>query len=369
MAGKAGRRDWGFVRKLPSGRIQASYQGPDGARHTAPNTFGARIDADAWLVGVRKQIDKGEWKPATGRADDEIRFGAYADAWLAGRDLKPRTRAHYRSLLDARLLPTFGHQRLADISPAAVRLWHSSQDATTPTMRAHAYALLRTIFTMAVADEVVPSNPCRVAGAGTTKRAKTIRPATLAELETITAAMPERLQAMVLIAAWGALRFGELAELRRGDIDVKRGLIRIRRGVVRVNGEVLVGTPKTTAGQRDVNIPPHLMPMLEEHLRLYVAPGKDALLFPATDGRNYSPSALDWHFRRARAAAGRPDLRFHDLRHTGAVLAASTGATLAELMARLGHTSPAAALRYQHAAADRDRAIAEALSSLVTGRN
>jgi len=72
-------------------------------------------------------------------------------------------------------------------------------------------------------------------------------------------------------------------------------------------------------------------------------------------------------FYPARSKAGREDLRFHDLRHTGAVLAASTGATLAELMARLGHSTPGAALRYQHAAQDRDRVIAAALSELVTG--
>jgi integrase len=71
-------------------------------------------------------------------------------------------------------------------------------------------------------------------------------------------------------------------------------------------------------------------------------------------------------FCRARGAAARPDLRFHDLRHTGAVLAAATGATLAELMARLGHNTPAPAMRYQPAAAARDQAIAAALSKLAT---
>ncbi|WP_141337017.1 tyrosine-type recombinase/integrase [Ornithinimicrobium kibberense] len=70
-----------------------------------------------------------------------------------------------------------------------------------------------------------------------------------------------------------------------------------------------------------------------------------------------------WH--PAWAAAGRPDLRWHDLRHTGAVFAAQAGATLAELMARLGHSTHKAALRYQHAAADRDARIAEALSAMV----
>ncbi len=128
---------------------------------------------------------------------------------------------------------------------------------------------------------------------------------------------------------------------------------------------VVYGTPKSTAGVRDVAIPPHLLPVLREHLDEHVAPEPDALLFPAPDGRNLGSSTMYWYFWPARAAAGGPDLRFHDLRHAGAVLAASTGATLAELMARLGHSTPAAAMKYQHAAADRDRVIADALSQLV----
>ena len=80
-----------------------------------------------------------------------------------------------------------------------------------------------------------------------------------------------------------------------------------------------------------------------------------------------SPHRFRQPFARAKALAGRPDLTFHALRHTGAVLAAASGATIAELMARLGHTTPAMAMRYQHAAADRDRVIADALSRLATG--
>jgi len=72
-------------------------------------------------------------------------------------------------------------------------------------------------------------------------------------------------------------------------------------------------------------------------------------------------------WRKARAGAGRPDLRFHDLRHTGAVLAAQEGATLAELQARLGHTTPAAAMIYQHAASEPDKLLAERLSRRATG--
>ncbi len=212
-------------------------------------------------------------------------------------------------------------------------------------------------------------NPCHVRGGGNSKRVKKIRPATLPELEALTLAMPERYRLMVLLAAWCGLRFGELTELRRGDGDVTNGVLRIRGGVVRVPGEFVVGTPKSDAGTRDVSMPPHLVPVVKAHLAADITGGRDGLLFPASGDptRHMAPSTLYKPYYKARAAAGREDLRFHDLRHTGAVLAASTGASLAELMARLGHSTHGAALRYQHAAADRDRVIAAALSDLVKG--
>jgi len=92
------------------------------------------------------------------------------------------------------------------------------------------------------------------------------------------------------------------------------------------------------------------------------------LLFPAFQGGHLHQATMGQIFDKARQAAGRPDLRFHDLRHTGATLAALTGATLAELMARLGHSTVGAALRYQHAAQGRDREIAALLSKLAETR-
>jgi integrase len=94
------------------------------------------------------------------------------------------------------------------------------------------------------------------------------------------------------------------------------------------------------------------VPLLREHIAEHSAFGRDGLLFPSAHdpAGHLAPSALYRAFYPAREKAGRPDLRWHDLRHTGAVLAAQTGATLAELMGRLGHSTPGAALRYQHAA-------------------
>ena len=142
-------------------------------------------------------------------------------------------------------------------------------------------------------------------------------------------------------------------------------MIRVRRAATRVGGSFAITTPKADAGIRDVDIPPHIIPLIEDHLAKYVAAGRDSLIFPADNGGHLQPSTLYRHWYRARTKAGRDDLRWHDLRHSGAVLAAATGASLAELMERLGHSTPAAAMRYQHAARGRGREIAALLWKMV----
>ena len=358
------RRQFGALRKLPSGRWQAKYRGPDGQVYTAPTTYDAKGYAEAWLARAFTDIQAGVWVSPSTPTVAPITVGSYAEAWLADRELKPRSRVSYRSTLDRVILPTFADVTVASITPAQVRQWHASLgNSVARTTRVHAYGLLRTILNSAIGDEIIAANPCRIRGAGSSTRTKQIRPATIAELDALVAEMPERYKLMTLLAAWCGLRFGELTELRRSDVDLKAGVLRVRRGVTRPRGgETFVSTPKSKAGSRDVNVPPHLMPAVKEHVRGLVG---DALLFPGANGRHMSPSSLFRVFQPARARAGRPDLRWHDLRHTGAVLAAATGATLAELMARLGHSTPSAAMIYQHAAADRDRVIADALSELA----
>lgn len=380
MAGKANRRGFGYVRRLPSKRYQGSYIGPDMARHSAPSTFDTKADAEAWLSDEHRRIAMEAWTPPKLRrqvaeANRPTTFGTYSAAWLQGRDLKPRTRSHYTALLRDHIGPAFDAVPVKEIRPDMVRAWHADLDKKTPTTKAHSYGLLRAILATAVSDSLLPVNPCHIRGAGTSKRVKKIRPATLEELETLVAAMPERLRPMTLLAAWCGLRFGELVELRRKDVDLKAGVIHVRRAAVRADGVVVIGTPKSDAGTRDVAIPPHLIPMLREHMSKNIVGGRDGLLFPSASGGTLAPSALYGRapkgeqpgsgFYAARVAAGRPDLRWHDLRHTGAVLAAQTGATLAELMGRLGHSTPQAALRYQHAAEGRDMQLAKALSEMA----
>lgn len=372
MARGAGRKTrdngtFGTVHQLPSGRYRAMYYGPDGRRYTAPKTFTAKADAKGWLAVRQSEIIHKAWEPpeVTPKVT-KTTFADYAEQWMAHRQLKVRTREHYRKLLDQHLIPAFGTWPLGSITADDVRAWHAKFGTKTPTMRSHAYGLLRTIMGTAASDGKIAANPCVIRGAGSTKRVHQIRPATLPELEKIVAEIPAQYRAMVLLASWCALRIGELTELRRRDVvldpDNETGVIRVERGVVRTENGFSIGPPKSDAGFRDLAIPPHLMVVLQEHLAKHVDTQPDSLLFPAHHGGHLAPSTLQRHYYRARAKAGRPDLRFHDLRHTGSTLAAGAGATLAELMARLGHSTHQAAMRYQHAAQGRDQAIAAALS-------
>lgn len=384
MAGRAGHRGWGNIRKLPSGRYQSSYLGPDLVRHTAPDTFVDKDTAVVWLARERALVAAGDWSPpkirAARRRTDTL--AVYAAAWVdhrrvRGRPLKPRTKAHYRALLDHLILPTFGDISIRSITPEAVRAWRKHLDEReteggkpTPTANAHAYALLKSILQTAVAeDRILQFNPCTDKGAGRADRASTTVIATPAQIEKLIASMPERYRLMTALAGWCGLRYGELIELRRRDIDLRRNVVRVERGAVLVDGEFVVGTTKSTAGDRTVDIPPHIQPIIRRHLdQLGATGGREALLTPAaTDPTKHLRTAsLHKVFTTAKAKAGLPPtFRWHDLRHSAGSNATAVGAALPEVMRLLGHSTTAAALRYQHQVDGRGAAIAAALSKLA----
>lgn len=362
----ATKRGFGRLRQLPSGRWQTAYTGPDGSLHKAARTYAARVDAEGWLAGERRKIDLGTWGAV--ERSDGITLRAYAAQWLAQRQLRPRTRALYESMLDRLILPDLGDAKLVTLTPAQVRAWHTGLGTERPTRNAHAYALLHAICATAVQDEVLDANPCRIRAAMQTKRRRDVDILTPAQVDKLAGKMPARLRASVLLASWCGLRWGETSELRRGDVSADCGVLHIRRAVTYRSKKFYVGEPKTSAGIRDVAVPPHIRPMLKAHLKNHVSRAADSLLFGDEDGTHLRADRYRVHWEKARTQIGKPNLRVHDLRHVGAVLAAQSGATTAELMHRLGHTTPEMALRYQHVAEGRDAEIAERLSKLAAGK-
>jgi integrase len=178
--------------------------------------------------------------------------------------------------------------------------------------------------------------------------------------------MPDHLRLLVLLACWCQLRRGELLGLKRCDFDLVDGTVNVERSrTFDMSGRSIEKGPKTSAGFRQLSIPANLVPVVRDHLRAYCGEANESYVFVGERGSPITAGVLQKSWSRARNKIGRPDLHFHDLRHTGLTLAAETGATTAELMHRAGHSSSEAALRYQHASRDRDVRLASLLEKLM----
>ena len=160
-----------------------------------------------------------------------VLFGNYAADWIEERPgLRPKTTELYRYLLRRHLSPTFGAGSLAEIREPHVRRWRKDLlDAGVSAVTvAKAYRLLKAVFNTAVDDGLIRRNPCRIKGAGQEKSAE--RPVlTVAQVYALAAAADERYRALVLLAAFSSLRWGELAALRRSGIDIQARSVRVTR--------------------------------------------------------------------------------------------------------------------------------------------
>lgn len=356
------RRRFGRLRRLPSGRWQARYVGPNGRELTAPETFATKTDASRFLAAVEVDIGRGVWLDPTRGA---VPLASYAEAWVEGRRVQGRplataTMSLYRRRLALQILPALGSVPIDRISPAMVRAWYSGVTQVGATTAAQAYRLLHAIFATAVADGDLVRNPCQLKGAG--QPAAPERPLVdRSQVEALTSEMPERLRALVLLAFWGGLRLGELLALEVGDLSLDAsagvGSVHICRQQQDVDRQTLVSAPKA-GSVRTVHLPRPAVDALVEHLAVKGPSLPGARVFTRPDGQVLHAYDVHRYWDRARRQVGLPTLRVHDLRHAGLTLAAQTGATLAEVMRRAGHTTSRAALLYQHAAEDRDRDIA-----------
>lgn len=295
-----------------------------------------------------------------------VLFGKYASDWIEERPgLRPKTIELYRYLLRRHLVPAFGTRSLAEIREPHVRRWRKDllDTGVTEVTVAKAYRLLKAILNTAVDDGLIRRNPCRIKGAGQEKSAE--RPIlTVPQVYALAAATDERYRALVLLAAFTSLRWGELAALRRSDIDIQARTVWVARQLnERDGGGFAFGPPKSEAGQRIVAIPELITPDLAAHIMTHARPGDDGLVFTSPAGGPLRHT----NFRRrfwvpALAAAGLPAMHFHDLRHTGNMLAADAGANLRELMERMGHSTTRAATVYLHGGTERQQVIADELS-------
>ena len=375
------KRDFGNVRKLPSGNWQARYRGPDGRDHRAPTTFVRRGHAERWLLRERDAISEGRWvtperRQEAARAPELPTVAEWLEAVIKRRQKRVRrplaqtTADLYRK--DARLRvndSTLGRMALDKVTRSAVSSWWDSLDQSTPTQNARAYSLLRSAFVDAVDDELVAVNPCKLKGVGKPTPKHQAQALSAQETLRYLQAVPEARRVPLMLCAWCGLRSGEVRGLRRRDVDLSARTVTVAQAVSRVKvgphqWDWRIAPPKTTAGLRTVALPDQLVEPLREHLASLPVRGRDQLLFTSEDGRNPLASTVlaDAH-QKGREAISRPSLTVHDLRRTAATLAAQGGATTKELMRLLGHTTVNVAMIYQVADDQRDRERADRLAA------
>ena len=360
----AGKRRFGRVRQLPSGRWQARYLGPDGAERSASTTFARKTDADRWLVAVETDIERGRWvdPAAVGTT-----VGDWGERWLAAAraHLKAKTAAGYDSLFETKIRPTFGLQQLDAVKPMMVSEWVAGLhgQGLSPSRVRQSYRLLSQIMKSAVDNGLVPITPCRGIRL---PRMPLTEPHILTREEAdrvIANARPPH-DLLISLLAYGGLRIGEAFALRRGCVDLDRGTITIQENLVEIAGQLSFDTPKSHQ-RRTVTLPPSVMERAREHLVSGVGPGPQALLFIAS--RSSGPIHYQrWragHFDPAVAAAGLDDVTPHDLRASHATWVAETHGVMAAAQ-RLGHAHASVTTRhYARAMPGRDAEVAASLDA------
>ncbi len=274
-------------------------------------------------------------------SDSSIRFRTWVEQWWGTvPHLKPYTREGYESLLRVHVFPRFGAIRLGEITPLDVRSWivdlHSG--GLSASRIRQAYYLLRQILQLAVDAGVLAKTPCVGVRLPRMVR-REMRFLTAAEVHRIAEAIREPYPVLVYTLAYGGLRWGEAAALRRGRCDLDGSAIRVVESMSELSRGIHFG-PTKTYQNRTVALPTFLVELLATHLAKRVGPEADALVFTAVQGGSLRRTEFaQWSWRPALHRAGIERIRVHDLRHTCVALLIAAGANPKAVQAHLGHST------------------------------
>jgi integrase len=357
-------------RKARNGRARWAYEvlyRDPVDRKTKSKTFTRRADADAFRSDVETDKRRGSWTdPKRGK----LTVAEWSARWLKTKvDLRPTSFNRLRGLVDTHVVPEFGKVALADVSNEHVRRWVAkmlSNGSSASTTR-KAFNALSQMMRAAVSDRRIVFSAC-VDVPLPAEHHNEQRFLSTDEVNVLADAIDERYRALVLVAAYGGLRWGELAGLRRSRVDVLNGTVTVDQDAVDVHGkEVTFGPPKTKNGFRTVPLPRRVVKELDNHMAKFTTAGANALVFTSPNGNPLRRS----HFRQrvwipAVNAIGLDGLREHDLRHTFVAIWVDLGVNPREVSKRAGHSSVAFTLdRYGHLFERDDDDVSDRLDALL----
>jgi integrase len=331
-------------------------------------SFLRKADAERFAVTVEADKLRGEWTdPRLSRTT----LAEWSDRWLRTKShLKPKTLAGYESNLRAHVLPAFGSHELRHVERMAIEEWVADLQGRElgPSGVRQARQVLNSMMQLAVETGYLVANP--VTGVRTARQPESeMLFLTAEEVECLAAAIREPYSTLVYLLAYGGIRWGEAAALRRKRCQLLRSRIEVAESLSEVGGQLHFGSTKTNR-TRMVVVPGFLRDLLAEHLARELGEDPDALVFKSPQGqplRNTNFRRQVWY--RAVADAGLTEgLRIHDLRHTCASLLISQGAHPKAIQAHLGHSSISVTMdRYGHLFPSDMDALAVALDG-VRGR-
>ncbi|MGH2827770.1 MAG: tyrosine-type recombinase/integrase [Actinomycetota bacterium] len=300
-------------------------------------SFRKEKDAKLHLAKQLLDIERGEWiDPKVGRT----RFAVYAAGWFASTShLAPGTRLNVEGRLRNHIIPAFGEAPMSAIRPEHVREWvaHLQSRGLAPATLIAAYRVFAKIMRTAEVDRVITRSPCIGIDLPRDTAHQEMRFLDPDEIGRLADEIADRYSAMIVMAAYTGLRWGELVALKVDRLNLLRGSVDVRESMAEINGHLHVGSTKTGA-RRSVSLPKFLMRILSEHIGNYPSP--QSFVFSAAEGGPLRRTFYRRHFKPAVARAGLdPGLRFHDLRHTCASLLIAQGAHPKEIQERLGHST------------------------------
>jgi integrase len=343
------------------------YRDPD--RVERSRTFVRKVDAERFAASVETDKSRGQYiDPAAGN----VTLAEWSDNWIGTiRHLKPKTMEGYEGILRKHLLPNLGRRTLASVRPLDVRRFVSEMvDGGYSASRVRqARHLLGMLFAAAVENGAIPSSP--VVGVKIPReQRREIQVLTPDQVAAAARAVPTRYHALVYLLAYGGLRWGEAASLRRSRINLLRGRIEVAESVAETSRGLHYG-PTKTYQTRSVAIPQFLKDMLAQHLAEYTDRSRDALVFTTESGaplRNNNWRSRVWE--PGLVAAGLPRIRIHDLRHTCATLLIAQGAHAKAIQRHLGHSSIQITFdTYGHLLPDEQDRVAAALNETYEAAN
>jgi integrase len=285
-------------------------------------------------------VDRGTWHdPGRGR----VTFAAFYDGWRERAvDLgapTERTLIAYDEMWRLYIAPTLGDRRLNTITRADVERIVTAAGERSAWRANDTLKVVRRLLNAAVDAEVITRNPASRVHAPRIEQAEPWV-LTADEVDRLADAVPDRYRAMVLLAAYGSLRWSELVALKLDRVDLMRRRVRVEEKTVEA-GRLIDGEPKTKRSRRWVTLPEFVAFAIAEHVRQF-PPGDDGLVFTAPMGGPIRRSAfrrLVW--TKSADAAGLAGFPFRNLRHTGATMALAAGVNPVLVAFRLGHTSTA----------------------------